>query len=139
MTIEAQIQQVVDAFVSQVTRLAQQAAIETLTAHLSPDDKAAAPQRTRGTREQAVRPVPPAKTASPRRPKLGAKRPKADIARLEEALAKHIEKNPGQSVEQINKALGTVTNHVRLPLAKLIDAGTVKTKGNRRATRYFPA
>ena len=136
MTIEAQIQQVVDAFVSQVTRLAQQAAIETLTAHLSPGDKAAAPQRTRA---QAVRPVPPAKTASPRRPKLGAKRPKADIARLEELLAKHIEKNPGQRVEQINQTLGTVTNHVRLPLAKLIDAGTVKTKGSRRATKYFPA
>ena len=100
------------------------------------------PSRSRRTHTEAVpqRAAPrPVKAVSIRRPKKGAKRPAADIARLEEVLVKHIEKHPGQRVEQINKVLGTKTHDVRLPLAKLINAGTVKTKGSRRATQYFPA
>jgi hypothetical protein len=42
-------------------------------------------------------------------------------------------------VEQINHALSTTTNDVRLPFAKLIAAREVKTKGRLRATQYFPA
>jgi predicted transcriptional regulator len=47
--------------------------------------------------------------------------------------------NPGLRIEQINRALGTRTAELRLPLRKLIAAKQIKTKGQRRATRYFAA
>ena len=133
MPIEDRINQLVGDFVSKIALLAREAAVETLTKGLSANGEAVPARRGRGPSVKAVQ------TVSTRRPKKGAKRPKADIARLEGVLAKHIEKYPGQRVEQINQVLGTKTNDVRLPLAKLIAAKTVKTKGERRATQYFPA
>lgn len=52
---------------------------------------------------------------------------------LEVALVRQIESNPGKRVEQIDKALRTTTKDVRLPLVKLVNAGTVnqrRTPGN---------
>lgn len=132
MSPEKKIEQLVHDFVSKVTGLAREAAMATLTAHFGPGAEPAARQTT----ARAAKASSPERT---RRPKRGAKRPAADISQLEGVLAKHIEAHPGQRVEQINKVLGTRTNDVRLPLAKLIEAGEVRTKGSRRATQYFPA
>ena len=126
------IEALVKDFVAQVTKLARETAMATLTASLASGAVATPPRAT-------ARPAKPSSPVSTRRPKKGAKRPAADIAQLEGVLAKHIAAHPGQRVEQINRALGTKTKDARLPLAKLIEAGTVKTKGNRRATQYFPA
>lgn len=131
MPIDERIHQVVEDFVARVTSLAREAAVETLRARLSADGSQA-PAPSRRAPSKATRP------ASTRSLRKGAKRPKADIAQLEALLAKHIAKQPGQRVEQINAALGTTTRDVRLPLAKLIAAKAVKTKGTRRATTYYP-
>ncbi len=46
-------------------------------------------------------------------------------------------KNPGQSVEQIKKALGVATKDLQLPIVRLIAAKKLMTKGRKRGTRYF--
>ncbi len=140
MNPESQIEKLVQDFVANVTKLARETAMSTLTTSLARGGEVV-PRRTAAATAKAPTPSP---TQSPtpvstRRPKKGAKRPAADIAQLEAVLAKHIAAHPGQRVEQINKILGTKTNDVRLPLAKLLAAGTIKSKGKRRATRYFPA
>jgi hypothetical protein len=132
MITDRRLQDLVDDFVLKVTMLARETAVATLNAQLSAGAESA-PQRSAQHMAQTVI------RESTRRPKKGAKRPAADIARLEGVLAKHIEKHPGQRVEQLNTVLGTKTRDVRLPLARLVEAGAVKTKGSRRATQYFPA
>ncbi len=72
-----------------------------------------------------------------RRPK-GAKRPAGEIEATKTRLYDFIKSNPGQRVEQINKALGTTTKDLTLPLKKLIADKAVKTEGEKRATAYFP-
>ena len=46
--------------------------------------------------------------------------------------------SPGLRIEQINKAMGTNTTELALPLRKLVADGALKTEGQRRATKYFP-
>lgn len=130
MITDAKLNEVVRGFVAKVTALAREAAIATLNAQLAGGE----------VHRRRTAPISSAKSrgASPARAK-GAKRPADEVARLETTLASHIAKNPGHRVEQINKVLGTTTKDVRLPLAKLVSAGRVKTKGNRRATKYFAA
>ncbi len=48
-----------------------------------------------------------------------------------------ITSNPGQGVEQISKGLGVSSGELKLPIKKLLAEGLVKTKGQRRGTKYF--
>ncbi len=132
VSIEEQIHQLVDAFVANITKLARQAAVETLSSALS-GGSAAGP--ISGMRRQLARTVVPPRG----RRRKGEKRPASDIAALQRTLLDHVRKHPGDRVEQINAVLGTATKDVRLPLANLIGSGKIKTKGTRRATKYFPA
>jgi predicted transcriptional regulator len=55
-----------------------------------------------------------------------------------EQVFNHIKTNAGQGVEQIAKALGTTTKELTLPIRKLLAEKKVTSKGQKRATRYFP-
>ncbi len=50
-----------------------------------------------------------------------------------------IQANPGLRVEQIGRTLGAATKDLTLPLKKLLSQRMVRSEGQRRATRYFPA
>lgn len=79
----------------------------------------------------------PQKRAQPRA--KGEKRPKTELAALRDRLAAYIAEHPGLRVEQLNKGLGLGANEAFLPLKHLIAAGTIATKGTRRATTYWPS
>lgn len=124
--IEAQIQKLVTDFAAQVAAVARQAAVSTLTSAL--DGHVRTPRG--GRRSAAVF------LAGSRRAK-GEKRPAAEIAGMGERLREFIAKNPGLRVEQINKALGTSTKDLALPLRKLVASGAVRSEGVKRSTQYF--
>jgi hypothetical protein len=69
----------------------------------------------------------------------GQKRDPQLIVAITAKLQAHIAKNPGQRIEEIGKALGTPTKDLTLPVKKLIEGKQIKTRGQRRATTYFPA
>lgn len=123
-----QITKLVNEFVAQVSALAKRAAMETLESAL-----AANGERRRGR--------PPSGLAiglgMGRRPK-GAKRPAHEIEQTKARLYEFIKGSPGQRIEQINKALGTTTKDLTLPIKKLIADKAVRTEGEKRATAYFP-
>jgi len=69
----------------------------------------------------------------------GGRRSAEDVEQMATTLLAHVKSNPGQRGEQIAEVLGVDTKQLRLPMQKLIDDASVKTKGQRRGMRYYPA
>lgn len=69
----------------------------------------------------------------------GEKRAPALLAQTTANLLGHIKTNPGQRIEQIAVGLGLSTQELKLPTQKLLAGRKVKTRGQRRGTKYFAA
>lgn len=80
----------------------------------------------------------PARTGA-RRQAEGEKRAPKLIAATTEKLAAHVTKHPRQRIGVIAKTLGTTTKELTLPARKLVAGKRVTTRGQKRATTYFPA
>jgi hypothetical protein len=132
---EQLIAQRVQAFVTEITELARQQALETLSAALvagggGARGRVGRPRNGHG----AVRVV-----ARRGRDRSGNRRSPEEIDRASQALLSEIQANPGLRVEQIGRTLGAATKDLTLPLKKLLSQRMVRSEGQRRATRYFPA
>jgi hypothetical protein len=125
----------VQGFVSEISELARRAALETLESAFGGNGKVA----RSGSAPIAAAPVL-AGAARAGRPRggRGAKRTAEDLEALSKQLASFVQANPGLRVEQINKELGTTTKDLALPIRKLIADKVISTKGQKRATTYFP-
>jgi len=125
---DQQIRKTIEAFVAELSGLVRAAAVQSVTEAFgggsAPAARAAA--------------APRAARAGGRRAK-GQKRAPEDLAALVGQLFSAIKANPGQRMEQIAKGLKSSTQELALPAKKLIADKRIKTKGERRATKYFPA
>jgi DNA-binding NtrC family response regulator len=152
----------VEAFVDELSALVRRAALEAVEQALgSKGVEATAPARKPGRpRKVAAAPAPvveekkapgrprgrPAKSASAAaasaaaaaKRRAGEKRSPALLAQVTEQVFNHVKSNAGQGVEQIAKALGTSTKELTLPIRKLLADKKITSKGQKRATRYFP-
>lgn len=126
--LQRQINERVAAFVADVTEIARQAAMETLTEalHDGAEAKRRAPARENGKGAN-----------SGRRPR-GGKRTPEELEQTAEELYAHIQANPGERMEEIAKAMGTTTRDLALPVKKLLADRRIRTEGQKRATRYYP-
>lgn len=137
--IEQRINDLVSSFVNEITRLAREAASETLQRALAGTGGAAvAAPRVAGRRGRAAKARATAAVAASSRRAKGAKRAPGEIVETKNKVHSFIKANPGQRIEQINKQLGTKTSDLSLPLKKLLSEGAIRTEGARRATKYFP-
>jgi hypothetical protein len=68
----------------------------------------------------------------------GAKRPPGEIAKLVGRLRDYVKSHPGQRIEQIAKGMNVSTRELNLPAKKLLAQKALKTRGEKRATKYFP-
>ncbi|NOT29638.1 MAG: hypothetical protein HOP15_04215 [Planctomycetes bacterium] len=68
-----------------------------------------------------------------------ARRSSAALDNLPEVLLNYVRSNPGQRGEQIAAALATDTTAMRPVMKRLIEAGQVRTAGQRRGMTYSPA
>lgn len=118
--LQSDIQRLVDGFVQQVTELARRAAITTLESALGGGRGGAGGVRIGRGRGR------------------GAKRTGEELDKLSDEFLAFVNKNPGLRIEQINKQLGTTTKDLALPIRKMIADGTLKVKGKKRSTAYFP-
>ena len=157
---EANIKHKVDAFVNDLSDLIRQSALEAVAEALKKGGEvAAAPAARRPGRPAKVveapvaakpagKPGRPAKAASTSassasaaaaaKRRAGEKRSPVLLAQVTDQVGNHIKSNPGQGVEQIAKALSTTTKELTLPIRKLLADKKITSKGQKRATRYFP-
>ena len=121
-----QIRDAIEAFVEELSVLVRTAALQSVTEVFG----SSGPGGRRGRGGAA--------TGSQRRAK-GEKRSPQALTQLVGRLLTEIKTKPGLRMEQIAKSLGSTTKDLALPAKKLIAEKKIKTKGERRATKYFPA
>lgn len=137
---DRQISEAVERFVEELTVLVRQAAIasvaEALGAQATPT---AAPGRGRkkvAGRKAAGRKKAPGRKAAGRKA-AGGRRSSADVESSASDMLAHVSANPGSSIGDVAKALGTTSRDLRLPAQKLIEDGKLRTTGQKRGTRYY--
>ena len=156
---ENQIKNRVDAFVNDLSDLIRQSALEAVGEALKKGGTVSAPAAPVARRPGrpakvveapvAVKPAGkvgrPAKAAgtsasaaAAAKRRAGEKRSPVLLAQVTDQVGNHIKSNPGQGVEQIAKALSTTTKELTLPIRKLLGDKKITSKGQKRATRYFP-
>jgi len=126
---DRQIRQTIEAFVEELSALVRAAAVQSVTEAFGAG--AAGPVR-RGRRAAAL---PPPRSARSK----GQKRAPEALAELSERLLAAVKSSPGQRMEEIARAIGTSTKELTLPARKLVGEKKIKTKGERRATKYYPS
>jgi len=120
-----QIRDAIEAFVEELSVLVRAAALQSVTEVFGSSGSGG----RRGHRA----------VGGPSRRAKGEKRSPQDLTQLVGRLLSEIKAKPGLRMEQIAKALGSTTKDLALPAKKLIAEKKIKTKGERRATKYFPA
>lgn len=83
--------------------------------------------------------APAAKAPAAPKRKKGQKRTQAELAALQAKLDGFVNANAGKRIEEIAKALSISTSELTRPMKKLMEDGKVRSTGERRATRYYPA
>jgi hypothetical protein len=145
--IQDELRSRIDAFVDELAGIVRQSALEAVRSALgeagapravSHAAAAAPPSRGRRGRPRGAVRRTAAKSVVRVRAKPGQKRDPKVLARLVDRLATYIATNPGQRIEQINKALGVPTKDLSLPIKKLLRAGRISSKGQKRSTTYLP-
>jgi len=122
-----------DAFVTDLSSLIQEAALESVEQALA--EASTIPGRSgRGARAREA--LSSFVSLSANR-KKGAKRTPEELEQLIKKLHGYIAKNPGQRIEQIAQGLDISTKELNLPAKKLISEKKLATKGQKRATTYF--
>jgi hypothetical protein len=120
----------VQAALDELVAAIQESTISSFQAMLS-GGPASAKSAQRAPAARAVRPAVKSRAK-------GAKRSPEEIEAQTKLLLATIKKNPGLRIEEISKMIGVSTKELALPVIKLFDAKAISSKGNRRATRYFP-
>ena len=120
----AELTKAINEFVNSVSRLAQQAALESI-------------QHALGGTAARMSDAAGSNVAITRSQRVRGRRSGEQLAELGEAFHVFVSKNPGMRIEQINKQLGTTTKILARPVKLLIDEGVLKTKGQRRSMTYF--
>ena len=126
--IDSRIRGMVEAFASDLTALIRESAFETVRAALG--EGSSSGRRGRGAGSS----VSGARRSLPK----GAKRPPGDILKLTTRLLEYVKGHRGERIEQIAKGMSVSTRELNLPVKKLIQAKSIRTRGHKRATQYFP-
>jgi hypothetical protein len=132
--IDAQLRARIETFVADISAAVRGSALEAVRDALGSPGAAPA-KRGPGRPSRSVASDAPA--AAPKRKSKRAKRTPEDVAKMGETVVAYVAKNPGQSVEQIKKALGVEKKDLQLPIIRMIAAKKLKTTGQKRGTKYF--
>lgn len=130
-TFDSEIQARVNAFVVDLSQIIREAALDSVRQALGAVS-APAPQKARKAAKVAKAARKPAKARGGR-----VRRSSDDLESLASTLHAHVKSNPGQRLEQIGSAMAVHTKELKRPVQLLLEAGALRTEGQRRGTKYF--
>lgn len=119
--LELRVRHVVEDFVRKITDIVNQQVVRAVQDTLS----------AKTTRAIAA----PAAQGAPRR---RGRPPSPEIAAMAERIENFVRNHPGLRLEQIAREMGVESKVLKYPITKLLEAGTLRTEGQARGTRYYP-
>ena len=122
--VHRRIDECIETFTADMGRIVRRVAFDSVS-HALTTEPADAPKNATSALRAARRP--------------NAKRTRDQIDRTTAALESHIRRTPGRRMEQLTGELGLSSRELSLPVRRLLEAGRVRTEGQKRATRYYPA
>jgi hypothetical protein len=131
--IDNEIQSRISSFLSELSQLVKRSALESVHDALG---DGTAPRRGPGRPRKASFSV----RGRPRRIAtrgMRGKRSSAQIEAIGSKVLSHVRSKPGQRLEEIGRALRTDTGVLKRPIANLLAAKKLSTKGQKRGTKYF--
>jgi len=127
--IDSRIRGMVEAFAGDLADLIRESAMETVR-----DALGGVPSGRRGGGAARASVASAGRRALPK----GAKRPPGEIVKLTDRLLEYVKGHKGERIEQIAKGMSVSTRELNLPVKKLISSKAIRTRGQKRATQYFP-
>jgi hypothetical protein len=131
--LDNEIQSRISSFLSELSLLVKRSALETVHEALG---EGAASRRGPGRPRKVSFSV----RGRPRRIAtrgMRVKRSSAQIEAIGSKVLSHVRSKPGQRLEEIGRALRTDTGVLKRPIANLLAAKMLSTKGKKRGTKYF--
>ncbi|MFN0006697.1 MAG: hypothetical protein ACKVXR_02225 [Planctomycetota bacterium] len=126
-TLDQEIQSRIQSFLTELSALVKKSALESVQTAL------AGGASTNGRRG----PGRPRKIGSSARAGKRAKRSSEQVDAMAARVLAQVRSKQGQRLEQISKAMKLPSKELKLPVAKLLAAKKLKTKGQKRGTQYF--
>ena len=131
----------IDSFLTELSGLVRKSALEAVQEALGGGaPRRRGPGRPKGSRRRGPGRPPKAGRRRAGRPARGGKRVRRspeDLAKIGARVLAQVRSKQGQRLEEIGRALRTDTSVLKKPIADLLKAKKLKTKGQKRGTKYF--
>lgn len=137
-TLDRDIQSRIQSFLAELSALVKKSALESVQFALADGGSATGrrgPGRPRGSGRRG--PGRPRKAGRSARAGNRVKRSTEQVDAMASRVLAQVRSKQGQRLEQIGKAMKLPTKGLKLPVAKLLAAKKLKTKGQKRGTQYF--
>jgi hypothetical protein len=126
----------IDSFLTELGALVRQSALEAVQEVLGEGaPRRRGPGRPRGSGKRG--PGRPRKVGRPAGSGKRAKRSSEDVEAMAARVLAQVRSKQGQRLEEIGRAMKLPTKGLKLPIAKLLAAKKLRTKGRKRGTKYF--
>src|SRR6187402_1910948 len=133
-TIDTAIRTQIDQFLTSISHLVRQAAVEAVKDALGGAGPSVATPARRGPgRPRKVQAVPKAAKRGKR-----TRRSAEDVEQVAGEVLAYVQGNPGQRLEEIGRGLKVDTAGLKKPIRVLIATGRLRTEGQKRGTKYLP-
>jgi hypothetical protein len=135
-TIDTAIRSQIDQFLTSISQLVRQAAVEAVKDALGGTGPSVATPARRGPGRPRKVQADAAAAAGPKPGKRG-RRSSADLEGASAKVLDYVKANPGSRLEEIGRGLGVDTAGLKGPIKALLAAGSLRTEGQKRGTKYF--
>jgi hypothetical protein len=135
-TIDTAIRTQIDTFLTSISQLVRQAAVEAVKDALGGTGPSVASPARRGPgRPRKVAAAGSAPKAA--KPGKRARRSAEDVEQVASQVLAYVQGNPGQRLEEIGRGLKVDTAGLKKPIQVLLGTGRLRTEGQKRGTKYF--